>query len=194
MKKKKNSTKRLALLGILTAILIIQNFVPFLGNIPIPPLNPTIIHVTVIVATLVMGTKDGMLVGGIWGVIRMIKAYTMPTSPLDLLLWLNPIIAVVPRVLIGLTTGLIYRLLQNKFGNDRIKMAIASVVGSLTNTIFVLLFIYLIYGQEYASALDVDLSNLSTILIGVVATNGVAEAITAAILVPLIVKPIKKIK
>lgn len=63
-KKKKLSTRRIAIFGLLTAILLIQNFVPFLGNIPIPPLNPTIIHITVIVATLTLGTVDGMILGG----------------------------------------------------------------------------------------------------------------------------------
>lgn len=92
MKERKNKTYRIAILGILSAIIIIQNFVPFLGNIPIPPLNPTIIQITVIVSAFVLGIKDGMIIGGIWGVVRMIKAYTLPTSPLDLLLFTNPII------------------------------------------------------------------------------------------------------
>ncbi|WP_277630679.1 ECF transporter S component [Atopococcus tabaci] len=194
-RKNKKNTKRIALLGIFTAIILIQNFVPFLGNIPIPPLNPTIIHITVIVATLVIGTKDGVIIGGIWGIVRMIRAYTVPSSPLDLLLWTNPVIAFIPRVLIGLVTGVVYQLLKRRNQkNQTFAMAAASVGGSLTNTLLVLTFIYLFYGAEYAAALDVDISNLMLVLAGVVATNGVAEAVVAAIVAPLVSKPLLKIK
>lgn len=46
MNTHKNKTYRIAILGILSAFIIVQTFVPS-GNIPIPPLNPTIIHITV---------------------------------------------------------------------------------------------------------------------------------------------------
>lgn len=194
VRTRKSNTKRIAILGILTAIILIQNFVPFLGNIPIPPLNPTIIHITVIVATLAVSTKDGMIIGGIWGITRMVKAYTMPSTPLDLLLWTNPIIAFVPRVLIGLTTGSLFHFLYEKRKmKQSVSMVISSVAGSLTNTILVLLFIYLFYGEEYALALNVDISNLAIVLGVIIATNGVAEAVAAGIAAPLISKPLLKI-
>ncbi|MFO8068558.1 MAG: ECF transporter S component [Alkalibacterium sp.] len=191
---KRSKPHRIALLGILTAIILLQNFVPFLGNIPIPPLNPTIIHITVIVATLTMGTKDGMIIGGIWGITRMVRAYTMPASPLDLLLWTNPMIALVPRILIGLFTGWSYALFKRLFAKkDKLALASASVVGSFTNTIFVLFFIYLFYGESFAQAIEVDISNLAGALAVIVGTSGVAEAIAAAIIVPLITIPLRKV-
>ena len=194
LNKKQPETRRIALLGILTAIILIQNFVPFLGNIPIPPLNPTIIHITVIVATLTMSTTDGMIIGGVWGITRMIRAYTMPASPLDLLLWTNPMIALVPRILIGLFTGWAYAFFKKVFAKkDKLALASASVVGSFTNTIFVLTFIYLIYGEPYAQAIEVDMSNLVGALAVIVGTNGVAEAIAAGIIAPLVTIPLRKV-
>ncbi|GAA0489284.1 ECF transporter S component [Alkalibacterium sp. m-11] len=192
--KKMSKPHRIALLGILTAIILIQNFVPFLGNIPIPPLNPTIIHITVIVATLTMSTTDGIIIGAVWGITRMIRAYTMPATPLDLLLWTHPMIALVPRMLIGLFTGLSYRLSHRLLPKkDKVALASASVVGSFTNTIFVLFFIYLFFGEAYAQAIDVDISNLAGALAIIVGTNGVAEAIAAAIIAPLVTIPLRKI-
>lgn len=193
LNRKKSKPRRIALLGILTAIILIQNFVPFLGNIPIPPLNPTIIHITVIVATLTMSTTDGMIIGGVWGITRMIRAYTMPATPLDLLLWTNPMIALVPRILIGLFTGWAYAFFKRLFSKrEKFALASASVVGSFTNTIFVLLFIYLFYGEPYAQAIDVDISNLAGALAVIVGTNGVAEAVAAGIIAPLITIPLRK--
>ncbi|MER2063880.1 MAG: ECF transporter S component [Alkalibacterium sp.] len=194
LNRKKSKPRRIALLGILTAIILIQNFVPFLGNIPIPPLNPTIIHITVIVATLTMSTTDGMIIGAIWGITRMIRAYTMPATPLDLMLWTNPMIALFPRILIGLFTGWGYALFKRLFSKrDKLALASASVIGSFTNTIFVLLFIYLFYGEPYAQAIDVDISNLAGALAVIIGTNGVAEAVAAAIIAPLITIPLRKI-
>lgn len=193
-KQKRSNPHRIALLGILTAIILIQNFVPFLGNIPIPPLNPTIIHITVIVATLTMGTTDGMIIGAVWGITRMFRAYAMPATPLDPLLWTHPMIALVPRILIGLFTGWVYIFMKKVLPKkEKISMAAASVAGSFTNTILVLFFIYLFFGETYAQAIDVDMSNLAGALMIVVGTNGVAEAFCAAIIAPLVSTPLKKI-
>lgn len=193
MKQNKNKTYRIAILGILSAIIIIQNFVPFLGNIPIPPLNPTIIQITVIVAAFVLGIKDGMIVGGIWGIVRMIKAYTLPTSPLDLLLFTNPLISLIPRILIGLTAGWVFQMFYKR-GQEKRGMVIGAIVGSLTNTILVLGFIALLYGQQYSEALGISSANLMGALATVVATNGIAEAIASAIIAPIISKAIIKVK
>jgi len=193
MNTQKNKTYRIAILGILSAFIIIQTFVPFLGNIPIPPLNPTIIHITVIVAAFVLSTKDGMLIGLVWGLARMVKAYTLPASPLDLLLWTNPIIAVVPRVMVGLVAGLVFHAFLKRKQEKR-GMVIAAVLGSLTNTLLVLGFIALFYGNEYATALNVDPSNLLKVLAGIVATNGVGEAIAAGLIAPFIATALMKVR
>ena len=193
MNTQKNKTYRIAILGILSAFIIIQTFVPFLGNIPIPPLNPTIIHITVIVAAFVLSTKDGMLVGLVWGLARMVKAYTLPASPLDLLLWTNPLIAVVPRVMVGLVAGLVFHaFLKRK--QEKVGMVTAAVLGSLTNTVLVLGFIALFYGNEYATALNVDPSNLLKVLAGIVATNGIGEAVAAGLIAPFIATALMKVR
>ena len=193
MQTQKNKTYRIAILGILSAFIIIQTFVPFLGNIPIPPLNPTIIHITVIVAAFVLSTKDGMLIGLVWGLARMVKAYTLPASPLDLLLWTNPIIAVVPRVMVGLVAGLVFHAFLKRKQEKR-GMVIAAVLGSLTNTVLVLGFIALFYGNEYATALNVDPSNLLKVLAGIVATNGIGEAVAAGLIAPFIATALMKVR
>ncbi|CZQ97016.1 ECF transporter S component [Trichococcus collinsii] len=193
MNTQKNKTYRIAILGILSAFIIIQTFVPFLGNIPIPPLNPTIIHITVIVAAFVLSTKDGMLIGLVWGLARMVKAYTLPASPLDLLLWTNPIIAVVPRVMVGLVAGLVFHAFLKRKQEKR-GMVIAAVLGSLTNTLLVLGFIALFYGNEYATALNVDPSNLLKVLAGIVATNGIGEAVAAGLIAPFIATALMKVR
>lgn len=192
MKTTKNKAYRIAVLGIFTAIILLQSFVPFLGYIPIPPLNPTIIHITVIIAAISLGTKEGMIIGGVWGVVRLIRAFAAPQTPLDPLIFTNPLISVLPRILVGLVAGLVFYSFRKK-GNQTFGMALSAVLASLTNTIVVLSFIYLFYKDDYAAAINVDSSNLMYVLGGVVLTNGVAEAVAAGILGPIIAKPLLRI-
>ncbi|EDP68366.1 integral membrane protein [Carnobacterium sp. AT7] len=194
MYQKNKSAYRTAILGILTAIVIIQNFVPLLGYIPIPPLNPTIIHITVIVVSLTLGTKDGMIIGSVWGITRMVKAFTLPASPFDYFLWRNPIIAIFPRIMVGFVAGYVYNVCRKRFKKDSTAMILSSVLASLTNTILVLGLIYLIYGETYAALLKVDYSNLLGVLGTVVLTSGIGEAIAAAIIAPIIARPLKKFR
>ncbi len=190
--KQSINTKRLTMMAIATAILLIQNFVPFLGNLPLPPLNPTIIHITVIVFTFLLGTRDGMMIGAIWGIIRMIRAFAMPASPLDPLIWTNPIIAVLPRLLIGLTVGVTYQWLQKRWPSTH-SLRISAFLGSLTNTVFVMLFIYLFFTEDIAYLMNIQMDNIVYGLLAIVVTSGIPEAIIAAIIAPIVVKPLKKI-
>ena len=72
-------------------------------------------------------------------------------------------------------------------------MVIASVLASLTNTILVLFFIYIFNGADYAAAMKVDVSGLLKVLGTVVLTNGLAEALAAGIIAPIVARTLKKI-
>ena len=110
----KNKTFRSVLIALFCAIIIVQNFVPFFGYIPVGPLNLTTIHVTVIIAAIVLGPRDGAIVGGVWGLITFIRAYVWPTSPLATIVFVNPLVSVVPRILIGVVAGYAFIFLRNK--------------------------------------------------------------------------------
>lgn len=73
-------------------------------------------------------------------------------------------------------------------------MILSSVLASLTNTVLVLGLIYVIYGETYAALLKVDYSNLLGVLGTVVLTSGIGEAIAAAIIAPIIARPLKKFR
>ncbi|MEG2603063.1 MAG: ECF transporter S component, partial [Carnobacterium sp.] len=109
----------------------------------------------------------------------------------DLLLFTNPVIAIVPRILVGLVAGYVYQILKRTAVKDTFAMIISAILGSLTNTILVLTFIYIFYRQEYAAFVQVDVGSLLVVLGTVVITSGLAEAIAAAVIVPLVAKPLK---
>ena len=189
---KNNKTFRMVLLGMLSAIIIIQTTIPFLGYIPIGPLSLTIIQVTVIIAAIVLGTKEGAIVGGIWGIITFIRAFIAPTSVIAPIVFTNPLVSVLPRILIGVVAAyMFHRILSGKL-NETVRMSVAGVLGSLTNTVLVLGFIYLFYREPYANFLELDMEQLLPALMTIVATNGITEAILSGVLAPIISKPLLK--
>lgn len=183
-------TKRLVILAFFSAIILVQNFVPLVGYIPLGPLNLTLIHITVIVAAFVLGPVDGALVGGVWGTITFIRAFVWPTSPLATIVFVNPLIAILPRVMIGLVAGSIFKLLQPKVRHTMAAMIPAAILGSLTNTLLVLGQIFLFYQSKSQMLYQIDTKALLPYLLAVIGTNGIPEAIAAAIIAPMISAPL----
>ena len=183
-----NKTKGLVRISLFMAIVILQSWVPFLGNITIPlyPLSITFIHVTVIVATLYLGTKAGVIVGGVWGVNSLIRAYVMPTSPMYIYVFNSPFVTILPRMLMPLIVGFISHKILSKSVSLKVNAAISGVLGSLLNTVLVLGSIVLFRRDQYLSIQDASMETLWSILSGIVITNGIPEMILAGILVPVI--------
>lgn len=180
------------IIALFAAIIIIQNFIPFLGYIPLGPLNLTIIHITVIVIALSMGPLYGGIVGGIWGVITWIRAFVWPTSPLATIVFVNPLIAILPRILIGIVAGGSFSWLKKRLAKQSSAMVLAAILGSLTNTLLVLGQIYLFYRGKSQAMYALNVNELLPYLLGVIATNGLPEAILAGLVSPLIAGPLRK--
>lgn len=186
----KSKAYRLTIRGILIAIIMVQSMVPFLGFIPLFAVSITIIHITVIVAAITLGTKDGMLIGLIWGLLTMYRAWTMPTTPLDTLIFTNPVVSVLPRILVGLVAGVLFTFLYKKTNKFYLATTVSAALGSLTNTVLVLGLMGAIYTEPVAAAYNTTTSGLMSVLLVLVGTNGIPELIAAVVITPLIVKAI----
>ena len=182
-------------LAIFIAIILLQDFIPLFGNIPLGPLSITTLHVTVIIAAIVLGPMDGAIIGGVWGILTWVRAFVAPSSPLAPLVFVNPLVSVFPRIMIGFFAGytfiLLYRLFKSKYG-----AAIgAAVIGTLTNTGLVLSFIYLFYRTPaVAQTYGVNVNHLLIALETIMATNGLAELILAIIVVPMVAIPVLEVR
>ena len=193
--KRRQQIQRSTIRSILIAIIILQDFVPFLGNIPVGPLSITTMHVTVIVAAIVVGPVDGAIIGGVWGILTWVRAFVAPSSPLAPLVMVNPLASVVPRIMIGLVAGYLYRWLARLSKQPRLAMILAGIAGSLTNTGLVLGAIALFYRTPaVARAYGVNVAHLLPALETIMATNGLAELVFAAIVVPLVAYPVLEVR
>ncbi len=183
---------RTAILGVLIAIIFVQSMVPFLGYIPTGFINITIIHITVIVAAIVLGPKDGAIVGLVWGIGTIIRAFTSPTSIIDTTVFTNPVVAILPRVIVGLIAGWIYLWFKKNTNKKVLGMAIASAFGSLTNTVLVLGLMRVMYSSAMAQAYATQTDLLNKLLLVIIGTNGIPEMIAAIVLAPAISTAILK--
>ncbi|MEY8371531.1 ECF transporter S component [Aerococcaceae bacterium 50-4] len=189
MGHQKERTARLTVMSLMLAILIIQTFVPGIGYIPIGPVQATIIHLTVIIGASLFGPQTGLILGASWGVLRMIKAAIVPD--IMSVVFLNPLVSVMPRMLVGLVSGWLAMYLDGKV-KDRSKFMITGLIGSMINTLTVLGAIYLFSAEAYANALNIPSSALMATFLVTIGGNGLIEAITSGVLTPILALPLSK--
>ncbi len=196
------NTMYLVKLGLMIAIVVVVSFVPVLGYVPLVIIKATTVHIPVIIGAILLGPRAGALLGLTMGITSIIKNTMEPAVTSFVFSPVIPvpgqdggdlrslIIAIVPRVLIGVTAALVYRLAARWDTKGYISCGAAGVVGSLVNTALVLGGIYLMFGEAYATAAEVGYSALGIFLIGIVATNGLAEAALAMVLSIAIARPL----
>ena len=182
-----------AMLSAITALLV---FTP-IGMIQLPPplLAVTTVHVPVLIAALVEGWWVGGFVGLVFGVCSMIRAWESGAVGLTLF-FRNPLISVLPRILFPLGAYAAYLLLKKLFREGQLR-DIAAAVGAALNTVLVLGTLYLIYGAKLTELVNnmISAGNAEAhyldqagawLVAAVGLPNGIAEAIVAAVLVPMI--------
>ncbi len=161
MNKKSISSRKLVTAAMLGAITIVLSLTP-LGLIPLGFINATTMHIPVIIGAIAEGPVVGALVGLIFGVSSLLNALLRNPSPVSFVFY-NPLISVLPRVLIGITSYYAYKACQN-IGDKKLKnlskiLWIAISIGliyllykniseekSLLNIIFVIILLALVIG------------------------------------------------
>lgn len=204
-------TYDLVLTALFCAITVIMAYTPF-GYIPLGVINATIIHVPVLLGALFLGPKKGAFLGFIFGLTSMLKA-TFVGGTLSSFVF-SPflaasieggpgalksiIICFVPRILVGIIPFYVYlfftKVLKNKVGSKTIGFAMAGVSGALTNTILVMGGIFILFRYAYAHAVGVSVKTVSSIVLGIVGTNGIVEAIVAGVITVAVAQILVRVK
>lgn len=183
-------TRQLTVVGMLSSITVILGLTGY-GFIPLPLAKATIMHVPVLIGALLEGPRVGMMVGLMFGLFSIFQNIIAPN--ILSFAFLNPLVSVVPRVLIGLTAYYAYKVMP--FKNENLKLGVGAVVGTLTNTIGVLGMIYVIYAADFAAARGIDPATVWTVITGIAITNGLPEAIVSAMItIPVVVMVRKALK
>lgn len=176
------TTGRIATIGLLFGIVLFLDLTK-LGYISIGLMNLTLMHIPVIIGAIIEGPIVGMIIGLLFGISSMINQMMTPTP--TYFIFMNPVISIGVRVLLGYVSGVVFKVLKNK------NMAVASVasalLGTLTNTVGVLGLTYIFYAERFAKAIGISSSAVLKALGTIVVTNGIPEAILAAFIVSAVV-------
>ena len=201
--------RSMILLALFMAIIILMAFTP-IGYIDLPIIKATLIHVPVIVGSVLLGPRKGAFLGFVFGATSVIKNTMMPSA---LSFAFSPVIPVpgldrgspwalvicfVPRILVGVTPWLIYRLcdvITRRTGvlGQGVALVLAGCVGAMTNTVLVMGTIYMVFRDAYAAVQNVPVDAVLGVVLGVVATNGVMETIVAAVLTTALCIPLMRV-
>ena len=114
-KKPLLTTRQIVIVGILGAITAVLALTP-LGFVPIGPLNATTMHIPVLIAAFIEGPVVGGFVGLIFGLSSLFNAVTRPT-PISFVFY-NPLISILPRVLLGVISAYIFRFFKTVDGKS----------------------------------------------------------------------------
>jgi uncharacterized membrane protein len=173
------TTRKIVIAGVMGAISVFLGathlgFIPWLAGAAL-----TFMHVPVIIGAVLEGPWVGVAIGVIFGAYSLIQGAIAPTGPADV--WFtNPLVSIVPRLFIGPVAWLVYRALSA--GNEVLALGAAGVAGSLTNTVLVLGVLGLLRFLPWG-------------LIGTIAvSNGIPEAVLAAILTVAVVAAWKRLE
>ncbi len=164
--------RQIVVAGVLGAIAVLLGVTRW-GFIPVPNLagNATIMHVPAILGGALEGPVVGFLAGAIFGIFSWIDA-TIP-------LFKDPIVAVVPRLFIGVVAWVVFALLRKR--SLSVASALAGILGSATNTVGVL-------------GLAVWRGYLPPAAIVPIIPQAIAEAILAAIITVVVVRGVMLVR
>jgi uncharacterized membrane protein len=172
------STREIVIAGVIGGVALFLGATR-LGFIPVPiPFigNATIMHIPAIVGGALEGPVVGALAGLILGIFSFLYA--------DVPIFKDPIIAILPRVLIGVVAWAVFVGLR-RWSVDLASVA-AGLLGSLTNSAGVLLLgLVLPLGEQ---------SYLTPALVAASIPQVIAEAILAAVVTVVLVRGVMLIR
>ena len=200
MKTRKRDTRWLVGVAMFVALQLTLQLTG-IGLIPLPLINATTLHIPVIVGAVLLGPLAGAVLGGTFGLCSM---WTATINPTPLSFAFSPVLAAETsggpgavkavwialgcRILIGVVAGWLWIALKKVKISDYAALPVVGVAGSLTNTVLVMGSIYALLTPEFAAARNVGMEAVLGLVMTVVATSGVAEAVAAAVLVTAVCK------
>lgn len=195
---KKSKAHYIAFLGVMVAVIFVvltlKTYI-FQGLLQI---NPAFLSIPLAIALCLYGDWKEEFVGGtIFGLCSLVISVMVAYYPM-----MNPLVSVFPRILMGVIAYWIYHLISfviNKILSFResknkpplgkktevmlretIPAAVGGVLGALTNTVLVLLMLW-VFGED----------NFTIAFSGAIAFNSPIEMACSAVLVPLYIRIMK---
>lgn len=189
----KFSSRKIAITSVFLALLAVFSFTP-LGLMPIIPGVIDTAFLLIVLATLAV-QLEGLWVGVIcttaFGIFSFINSFIRPS--LMAFCFQNPLISIVPRIIMGFTTYFSMRLTQKLTANSgktfvkkQLPSIVSAVVAVITNTALVLGFIALGYGSTVVEVGGEATTLIQVITGSILVINFPVEIAANLLLVPML--------
>ncbi|WP_426351247.1 ECF transporter S component [Alloiococcus sp. CFN-8] len=177
----KVSVNQMVRLAILIGIILLMSYTP-LGYLKVGAVEITFIMIPVVVGAVVMGPKAGAFLGGVFGFTSFLQCFGFSAFG-TMLFGINPvftfILCMVPRILMGWLSGVIFKKLHDVDKTNVASYVIACISGAILNTVLFVGFLLALFGNtEYIQSFG---SNLWLIIVAIVGVNGLIEAGVCAV-------------
>lgn len=174
------------------SIILIMTFTP-LGFITLfGVVSNTLIHIPVLIGALLFGYKRGLLYGAFFGFASLFKALSSPVTILDPY-FVNPLVSVLPRVLFGLISGLIFDLIKNLPKKFNIPLLyVSSFLLTIIHSILTLSLLSLVYYEEINNLATGYYGSILLFIYGTIITNGLIEGGLSLLITPSIYFPLRR--
>jgi len=192
----------LTLSSLLLAIIILMAAIPSLGFISLPflPVSITILHIPVIIGGVFVSRRTSLYLGLLFGLSSFVVAITrVPdiTAPL----FANPLVSVLPRMILGLVLIDILKFTDKVFKFDKrriVSITVYFVLATLLHALMVLAAVFLaaktgfypdlLGNKADLQAIIVEGTNIAKFIYGVIISNSLFEAAAAVVIGLPIVK------
>lgn len=198
MTNNQQKVKRLVLMGLLAAVLLIMSYTP-LGYLYIGPLAITLNVIPVAVAAISLGPAAGAVIGAVFGLTSFLQCIGVGgMSAMGAVLFeISPVLAFiqrfVPRVLMGFLVGLVYKAIS-KINKPKIACFVSGFCAALFNTVLFMTALILLFGSsDYVQEL-MGGKNVIVFICSFVGINAVFEMIASTLITGAVGTALKKAK
>ena len=188
MNTQRKQLSQLTTLAFLIAMIVLMTFTPNFGYIQTGIFSITTIHIPVFIGSIALGPLGGLVLGTTWGITSYLYALSLGT--LEAAIFLNPLVSIAPRILVGLSVSYLSLVTRNIQLKDVYKYSFLAASGTLINTILVLSAIFTF---ESAGLISFNQA-VSTILTIIISSNALLELFAAIVLVPAVIVALKKVR
>mgnify|MGYP005772828283 CR=1 FL=1 len=178
MVQKTNKVHKMTLTAILMAIILVMSFTP-LGYLRVGPVAITFLTIPVVIGAVLLGPWYGAFLGAVFGATSFSTCFG--ADPMGVaLLSIDPVATfftcMVPRILIGVVTGLLFRALCRRGHNNAFVLILTTLVGCLTNTVLFVSAVIFFFQSTYFGG-----DSLGNIIVMFFTVNALLEVVVCGL-------------
>ncbi|MEG2182265.1 MAG: ECF transporter S component [Oscillospiraceae bacterium] len=190
MQKSRNESvkvRKIVKLSLLSALIVIMTFT-FLGYLRVGLIEISFLAIPVAIGAILMGPGAGLILGTVFGLTSFLQCFGFSALGVALLA-INPLftllVCLVPRMLMGYLTGLLFKGLSKAQRLKNASYPITCLFAALMNTVFFIGLLFLLFGNsDVMLGIKASLGATSTLafMVAFAGINALVEAAACTVI------------